>query len=319
MDFQKSSCFTEYKMTENNFDQNESLIDMDSNKWTYRNSFEGVQIFGSIGSGKTSGSGQLLAKAFLTSGYGGLVLTAKSDERETWEHYCEKFGRSDDLIIFSPDNVEHCAFNFLNYEATRKGVGGGVSRNIVSLFLAVVDLAETEKNNSGGGDRFWRDTLIQLLDNAIDLLMFAEEPVSMINIKKVINTAPKSLSEVSDESWKKSSFCYQTLAKGLFKSGDDEARSEHYKQAQHYWMDEFPRIPEKTRSTIELTFTSIASLFLRPPLVDLMCRDTKITPEITQEGKIIVLDLSVQEWNEIGRYAQVLLNWFGKERQSGVH
>jgi len=52
-----------------------------TNYWTIRNAVEGVQIFGGIGSGKTSGSGRVIALRYLASGFGGLVLTAKHDAK----------------------------------------------------------------------------------------------------------------------------------------------------------------------------------------------------------------------------------------------
>jgi hypothetical protein len=39
--------------------------------WTVGDAFEGTVIFGATGSGKTSGSGQALAKSFLKAGFGG--------------------------------------------------------------------------------------------------------------------------------------------------------------------------------------------------------------------------------------------------------
>ncbi len=62
--------------------------------WTIRDACEGVQIFGAIGSGKTSGSGAAIAKAFLQAGFGGLVLCAKPEERLLWERYArDVFGK----------------------------------------------------------------------------------------------------------------------------------------------------------------------------------------------------------------------------------
>lgn len=58
--------------------------------WTLREACEGTQIFGTTGSGQTSGSGQATARAFLTHGFGGLVLCAKVDERETWGRYAQE-------------------------------------------------------------------------------------------------------------------------------------------------------------------------------------------------------------------------------------
>ena len=57
----------------------------DERPWTIRHAVEGTHIFGGPGSGKTSGSGATIARAFLNAGFGGLVMTAKADERELWE------------------------------------------------------------------------------------------------------------------------------------------------------------------------------------------------------------------------------------------
>lgn len=54
-----------------------------SDWWKVRDAFEGLQIFGGIGSGKSSGSGKTIAKSFLRNGLGGLVMCAKPDEKKT--------------------------------------------------------------------------------------------------------------------------------------------------------------------------------------------------------------------------------------------
>ena len=56
----------------------------DKDPWRIRDACEGVQVFGAPGSGKTSGPGAALAKAFLSYGFGGVVLTAKPGERQLW-------------------------------------------------------------------------------------------------------------------------------------------------------------------------------------------------------------------------------------------
>ena len=53
--------------------------------FTVRDSFNGVHVYGAIGSGKTSGSGRALAGAYLRAGYGGIVLCAKPEECELWQ------------------------------------------------------------------------------------------------------------------------------------------------------------------------------------------------------------------------------------------
>mgnify|MGYP000624881007 CR=1 FL=1 len=83
-------------MEDNEFDLDKPLYHFNkhlkqSEPFTIRQACEGVQIFGGIGSGKTSGSGAALAKSFLNSGFGGLVLCAKKDELETWQRYAKEY------------------------------------------------------------------------------------------------------------------------------------------------------------------------------------------------------------------------------------
>lgn len=75
--------------------------DLPPDEFTIRDAVQGVIIFGGIGSGKTSGSGQSLATQFLELGFGGIVLCAKEDELQLWHDYARLTGREDDLIVFS--------------------------------------------------------------------------------------------------------------------------------------------------------------------------------------------------------------------------
>ena len=76
-------------------DDNAALLDFKAegdgvraeNFWSLSDAFQGVQVFGGTGSGKSSGSGQALARAFMKANLGGLVLTAKTDEAAQWEEY----------------------------------------------------------------------------------------------------------------------------------------------------------------------------------------------------------------------------------------
>ena len=56
----------------------------DVDPFTLNDATQGVQIFGGVGSGKTSGSGRALAHAYLNAGFGGVVLCAKADEADLW-------------------------------------------------------------------------------------------------------------------------------------------------------------------------------------------------------------------------------------------
>ena len=71
--------------------------------WTLRDACQGVLIMGENGSGKTSGSGELLARKYLQAGFGGLVLCFKTDEADLWRSYLKRSGREADGRYFSVD------------------------------------------------------------------------------------------------------------------------------------------------------------------------------------------------------------------------
>ncbi len=78
-------------------------------RFTLRDAFNGVHVFGSTGSGKTSGSLKTLATAYLRAGFGLLVCISKYEEIELWINYARANGRACDLVLFDPKQ----GYNFL--------------------------------------------------------------------------------------------------------------------------------------------------------------------------------------------------------------
>ncbi len=113
----------------------------------------GVAVFGATVSGKASGPGQLLARAYLKAGFGGLVLCAKAEERALWEAWAAAAGRSADLTHV--DTSGRARFNFLEWEATRANEGAGFAINVVALLDEVAGAIDTGAGTGagdGGGD-----------------------------------------------------------------------------------------------------------------------------------------------------------------------
>lgn len=160
-----------------------------SEVWTLADAVRGVQIFGGIGSGKSSGSGKLLALTFLKNGFGGLVLCGKPDERANWEEYAKFYNREDDLIIF--DKKSKFEFNPLIYELTRESEGAGDTSNMVNLFISIYKLGKRINGSEAkSSDSFWENALRRLLSRTIDLLKLANEELSIDNIVSVVSSAP---------------------------------------------------------------------------------------------------------------------------------
>lgn len=282
----------------------ETLLSFTPNdSWTVRDACEGTQIFGALGSGKTSGSGQAIAKAFLRKGYGGLVLTAKPEEAALWERYCAETGRSEHLRIFAPGKDQR--FNFMDYEMNRSGAGAGLTENLVGLFTTVLEVGSNQRQG-GGSDPYWNNSLRQLLRNAIDLQAIATGSVSLPDVARIIASAPQKPSDPTSPSWQEGSYCYELLAKAQARTDKTPIQQRDYDTCFAYWANQFPALADKTRSIIVSSFTAMADGFLRGALYDLFCADTNLLPEMTHEGAILVLDLPIKEYGEVGRFAQVL-------------
>lgn len=280
-------------------------------KWTKDEPFiledacKGVQVWGMTGSGKSSGSGQMIARSYLRNGFGGLVLCAKPGEADTWHDYCRREDRSDDLIVFSPKSPYR--FNFLDSEVNRPGAGGALTENVLQLFLTIAEIANRSGGKGGGRDDegYWLRAQQQMLRNAIDLLVIATGRVSVPDLYKVVVSAPTSYDQAASDAWRKSSFCWKCLQRA--DANPKEGYRKHdFQIVADYFLLEFPGISEKTRSIIVSTFTSMADVLNRGALRELFSTSTNVTPADCLAGKVIVVDLPVKEFAEVGQFAAVI-------------
>lgn len=275
----------------------------------FRNStaWEGTIVFGSSGSGKTSGSARALALAMLRAKFGGLVLSAKN-ERDTWIELCAEAGRSADLLIFEPDG--EWTFNPFDYEMRRGGRGSGSVENVISLLSTLVSFAERGAGGPGGGGRegedFWRRAMQEMLRNFAWLLYLATGTVTLDDLCEAINSAPKSPQEVGSESWKSWSRCYTLLAEADAKL-DTPAKRRELVLVTDYVLKLFPELSDRTRSVIVSSFTSLADVLRRGRMHQLFGGRTSMSPQYTEEGSVILVDLPVLEYGTEGLLANAIM------------
>lgn len=272
--------------------------------WTIGDSCMGTQIWGSTGSGKSTGSLAAICRAYLRAGYGGLFLTAKPDDRRTYERYCRETNRSRDLIVFGPD--QPWRFNALDAELRRCDAGAGLTENIVALLTTLLEVSE---RNSGDGGRedsgYWKNTNRQLLRNTVDLLRMAKDRLSVPELYRLVVSAPTSFEQVRSAEWKAGSFCFQCLAEADVQIKQPERRAD-LELVSAFFLCEWPQLSEKTRSVILSTFTSMLDVLNRGVIRELLSGTTSVTPEMAQEGKLILIDLPLKLFGEVGLFVQVL-------------
>lgn len=267
----------------------------------------GVSVFGATGSGKTSGPARHLALGYLAAGMGGLVLSVKGGERAMWQEWAAETGRSNDLVII--DGSGSWRFNPLAWEAERPETGGGLQINIVSILTEIAGAIQgsSAKSEGGGGDnKFWEEALNHLLTNLVDLPIFAGLEVSLPLMRSIVNSAPQSREQLDDPSWQETSACAAILreADKATEKADASIRAD-FEECRNYWIQEFPDLSEKTRSIVTLTFSMLVRPLITRPLRKLFSSDTNIKPEDTFDGKIIIVDLPVQEYRLAGRIANL--------------
>jgi len=291
-----------------------------SDWWTIRDAVRGTQVFGGIGSGKSSGSGKTIARAFLQNGFGGLVLCAKPDEKEQWVHYARQTGREEDLIIFGEDSPYQ--FNPLQYELTRAGKGAGEVFNLANLFMEIYKMGTRFSGNSSSGEseRYWDNALRRCINRMIQLLMLAEEELSIKNMRRLLSTAPMShevekLDELESNDfgeWADRSYCVSCLL-DAGSSLETEEQDEEYELVYDYFMREFANLPDKTRPTIVESFLGLAEPFISGILKKHFSSGINVYPEYTHEGRIIILNFPVKEYLASGVYAQGIFKYLWQQ------
>ena len=265
--------------------------------WTLRDACQGVLIMGENGSGKTSGSGELLARKFLQAGFGGLVLCFKTEEADLWRRYLAKAGRYEDGRFFSADNVFR--FNFIDYESKASGVD--FAENLVTL---IVDIASILKRTEASGSEahFWLPQKKKLIRNAIELLLLAERPIQLRTLYKMLVSAPKDLREVSDPHWMKESMLFSIL-----KEAESRASAHpEWEMIVAYWLRERPALAPKTRETIDADFTGMFDPLTRGKIGELFGTETNLSPQDILDGKVVVIDIPIARYREAGQFAALI-------------
>ena len=263
----------------------------------------GVAVFGATGSGKTSGPAKHLAHGYLAHGFGGLVLCAKKEERDQWVKWAFATGREHDLVVINSTGPR--CFNFMNWQAARSGDGGGLTINIVNMLDQIAKaVANDIEDGQGGDNRFFTDALHHMNTNLVDLVIFSGLRLSLPLMRDIILSAPQSVDEMRSQKWQQESVCALVLEEAAAKvAAMDEGAKIDFAECEAYFKVELPQLSFKTRSIITLMFSMLTRPFTTRPLRRLFCENTTITPEATFEGKIIIVDLPVQEYRLVGRVA----------------
>lgn len=279
------------------------LSDRDS--FMLEDALAAVHIWGSVGAGKSSGSGQSLAHSYCRAGMGGLVMGYKPGEIPMWEDYAKKTGRLKDLVYFGPGRG-HC-FNFIDYEMSRKGPGAGNIENIACMMEEALE--SVTENQVAGGDPYWRKARGELIRNMLTLEKLTRREVRWYNVTNNIHSLPRHAGEPGDPNWRANSTFYKSFKQAYQAMGSCEphaAEAYDLMLVKQYVADVYAPMDPEPRSSIVSMVSALADILQRSPVRELLLGKNTLTPEAALEGKIILLDMSIAEYQEAGRFVQVL-------------
>lgn len=266
-------------------------------RWTLEQAVEGVLITGAIGSGKTSGPFNYILRALLRCGCGGLFLCAKKDAANEYIRLAELEGRAKDVVSFSIENKQ--GFNFLTYEATRHGVGKGIIENVVLILMQAQEVV-ARKSSHQQGDDFFEGAMKELLRNCLEVIITATGKVDLLTILEIVETLPQSIADVRMPEGLR--------ALDLLEEAERIApeRAQDLALARSYFTRAWPRLADRTRSSIAQTLSVLLDSFVRYPIRELLSSQTTCTPDDVLAGKIVIVDVPVKEFDHIGKIVGVI-------------
>lgn len=294
-------------------------------------------VLGATGSGKTSGWGKKYLSSVMAAGCGGLVLTVKKDEAEFVKNIAKKEGRVDDVMEFTLDG-KYC-FNFLDY-TLKKAVASGSRtyvNQVLNLFKNVVAMHAGSSDATDSKDAFWINAMEELLGYVIRVLIYAGEEVSVDNMYNFVATLPEDKDswdkvnnekafavndgknfdpdKIKDLNYFFKSYCKAELSiaeteSNPSKTSVDLDKLTDWKRTNIYFTERLGQFDIKTKATFVQMFSGMANQLLEGGIREAFSTGkTNISPEMTFEGKIIILNIPYLEEGENARICQVIFKY----------
>ena len=269
--------------------------------WTVQDALENTIIFGETGGGKTSGSGDAIARAMLKAGFGLLITSHKADERERWMRLCKETGRARDLLIVHPKERWRC--NLLEYQFVRAGEGAGHTENAVEMFMTLAE-SRYQHGKRTTSDAYWTEAARRLLRHLLDALIAGGEPVSMDNLQAVLQGLPFPDAAARTACYPPGSFLDACLSQATTREQQGQPMLTTAQALRGYFEREWAAPgAERQNAGVLSTLQSILDPLQSGPIKELFFTTTNFVPDFVRQGAVILLDLPVLEWEQIGLMA----------------
>jgi hypothetical protein len=254
----------------------------------------GVAVLGRAGSGKTSSTGRILGRSIVRRrDVGGLICAAKPDDLPMWREIFAGVGRRDDLLVFDAAGSLRC--NFVEYEATR----GGHTRNITKFITTIGESLGPGDARSGEHGEFFQREEERLLHSAVEVVKMATNGVNTPLLQRFILAAANSPDELTSDRWRGG--LHNDLLAQAFRAQKTPVESHDYELAVDYWLQEYPAMAPRTRSSILTGVMGLLHTFNSGITRELVSTATNCSPDDILAGKWVLVNLPPSVWGDIGR------------------
>ena len=251
--------------------------------------YQNILVTGTIGSGKTSSAMYPFTKQLIyyknnnySEKIGMLILDVKGNYHAQVEQFCNKFNRTEDLIVIELGGKYK--YNPLNKPNLKASILANRLKTILLLF---------SENNS---ESYWLDKAEQILEHSIKLCrLYNEGYVNFSEIHKLITDQNYYSEKV------------QILKNKFLKNEFSEHNCYNLSTSITFFENEFLKLDTRTMSILKSEITRITNCFISDYDVLHTFNPTKEEEnfyglsDILEKGKIVVLNMNISEYKNLSK------------------
>lgn len=251
--------------------------------------YQNILVTGTIGSGKTSSAMYPFTKQLIyyknnnySQKIGMLILDVKGNYHAQVEQFCNKFNRTEDLIVIELGGKYK--YNPLNKPNLKASILANRLKTILLLF---------SENNS---ESYWLDKAEQILEHSIKLCrLYNEGYVNFSEIHKLITDQNYYSEKV------------QILKNKFLKNEFSEQNCYNLLTSITFFENEFLKLDTRTMSILKSEITRITNCFISDYDVLHTFNPTKEEEnfyglsDILEKGKIVVLNMNISEYKNLSK------------------
>jgi len=262
--------------------------------FTKRDLLRSVCVQGASGSGKTNFVGWQLARALAADRHiGGVIAASKPvEDLKFWREIFARAGRSEDLLVFGPEH--DLRFNGLEYELQQ----GADSRELAAYLTVLGETLHRGEGDTHQGDSFFAKQSARMLEMAIEPVRLATGKLSPVDLQRFITGVAASPEHLKTPQWQAG--FHNRILEGAYQAQKTAIEQADFERVLDYVLGEIPSLNDRTRSSITTQVQGILHVLSSGIVRELLGSGTNVTPEVTDAGKWILIDMPISRFGASG-------------------